>query len=114
MAKVKYVMLLPLTYNDKSEVPKEVRDQIEDEIFLLAGGYRFGAIGPGAYRMKSGEKQIDVTQEVWIAVEEEDVPALKEMVGRFAALLGQETIWLERTGGTVEFIPPSHVGGSPQ
>ena len=37
MARVKYVMLLPLTYNDKSKVPKQVRDQIEDEIFLLVG-----------------------------------------------------------------------------
>jgi hypothetical protein len=33
--------------------------------------------------MKSGEKQVDVTQEVWIAIEEEDEPALKEMVSRF-------------------------------
>ncbi len=112
MAKVKYVMLLPLTYNDKSEVPKLVRDQIEDEIYLLAGGYRYGATGSGAYRMKSGQKQIDVTQEVWIAVEEAGEEALKEMVGRFATLLGQESIYLERTGGTVEFIPPSPVGGS--
>ena len=114
MAKVKYVMLLPLTYNDKSKVPKEVRDQIEDEIFLLAGGFRYGAAGRGAYRMKSGQKQVDVTQEVWIAVDEQDEPALKEMVGRFAALLGQETIYLERTGGTVEFIPPSPPGGPSQ
>jgi hypothetical protein len=109
MARVKYVMLLPLTYNDKSKVPKLVRDQIEDQIYLLAGGYRYGASGRGAYRMKSGQKQIDVTQEVWIAIEEEDETALKEMVGRFATLLGQETIYLERTGGTVEFIPPSSV-----
>jgi hypothetical protein len=26
MAKVKYVLLLPLTYNDKSKVPKSVKD----------------------------------------------------------------------------------------
>ena len=61
--------------------------------------------------MKSGQKQIDVTQEVWIAIEPEDEAALKAMVGRFASLLGQETIYLERTGGTVEFIPPSPMEG---
>src|SRR5437879_1252312 len=85
MAKVKYVLLLPLTYNDGTRVPKKVRDQIEDEIYLLANGYRYGAAGKGAYRMKSGQKQIDVTQEVWIAVEEEDEPALRQLAGRFAA-----------------------------
>jgi hypothetical protein len=111
MAKVKYVLLLPLTYNDGSRVPKKVRDQIEEEIYLLAGGFRYGAAGKGAYRMRNGQKQIDVTQEVWIAVEEEDEAALKQLVGRFAALLDQETLYLERTGGTVEFIPPSPVGG---
>src|SRR5262245_11300850 len=106
MAKVKYVMLLPLTYNDNSTVPRQVRDQIEDEIYLFAGGFRYGASGRGAYRMKSGHKQVDITQEVWIAIEEAEEPALKALVSRFAALLGQETIYLERTGGIVEFIPP--------
>lgn len=114
MAKVKYVMLLPLTYNDKSKVPKEVRDRIEDEIYLFAGSFRYCAAGKGAYRMESSEKQVEVTQEVWIALEEEKEPALKEMVGRFAALLRQETIYLERTGGTVEFIPPPTLGDQPQ
>src|SRR6266404_377468 len=91
MAKVKFILLLPLTYNDGTRVPKKVRVQIEGEIFMLAGGFRYGAAGPGAYRMKNGQKQIDVTQEVWIAIEEKDEAALKEMVGGFAALLGQET-----------------------
>jgi hypothetical protein len=54
MAKVKYVLLLPLTYNDKSKVPKNVKDQILDELFALAGGYHIAGAGKGAYRMKSG------------------------------------------------------------
>ena len=37
MAKVKYILLLPLTYNDKSKVPKDVKDQILDELLVLAG-----------------------------------------------------------------------------
>ena len=111
MAKVKYVLLLPLTYNDGTSVPKNIRDQILDEIFLLAGGYHCGAIGEGAYRMKGGQKQIDVSQEVWIVIEEEDEAALKRLAGRFAAMLGQETIYLECTSGKPEFIPPSPVGG---
>jgi len=111
MARPKYLLLLPLTYNDKSKVPKSVRDQILNELFVLAGGYYIGGTGKGAYRMKSGEKKVEHCLEVWVAVEEEDVPALKAMVARFAAMLGQEMIYLERTGGSVEFIPPSPVGG---
>lgn len=113
MAKAKYVLLLPLTYNDGSRVSKEVRNQIEEEIYLLAGGYRFGATGKGAYRMKSGMKQIDITQEVWIAIDEEDEQALKKLVAQFAARLDQESMWLERIHSSVEFIPPSPLGGDP-
>jgi prepilin signal peptidase PulO-like enzyme (type II secretory pathway) len=111
MAKVKYVLLLPLTYNDKSKVPKSVKDQILDELFLLAAGYHIAGVGKGAYRMKSGQKQIDYSLEIWLAVEEDDVPALRQMVARFGAMLGQEAMYLERTGGTVEFIPALAVGG---
>ena len=54
MRRVKYVLLLPLTYNDGSRVPKKVRQQIEDAIYLLANGFRYGTGGKGAYQMKSG------------------------------------------------------------
>jgi len=111
MAKVKYVMLLPLNYNDGTTVPKRIRKQIEEEIYVLAGGYYLGAIGKGAYRMKSGKKQIDLTQEVWIVIDKEDEKALKALACKFAALLGQEAIYLERTSGKPEFIPPSETGG---
>jgi hypothetical protein len=114
MAKVKYVLLLPLTYNDGSEIPKSVHDRIEEEIFLLAGGYRYGGTGKGAYRMQGGEKQIDITAEVWIVIDDEDEAALKQLVAKFAAVLGQETMYLERTGGVVDFIPPSTPGEDPK
>ena len=65
MAKVKYILLLPLTYNDKSKVLKSVKDQILDELFVLAGGYHVAGTGRGAYRMKSGEKQVDYLLEIW-------------------------------------------------
>src|SRR6266852_6350273 len=103
MARVKYVLLLPLTYNDKSKVPKSVKDQILDELFVLASGYHIAGTGRGAYRMKSGEKQVDYSLEIWLAIDEADETALKAMVARFGALLGQEAMYLERTGSVVEF-----------
>jgi hypothetical protein len=114
MPKVKFVLLLPLTYNDGSEIPKAVHEQIEEEIFLLAGGYRYGGTGKGAYRIQSSEKQIDVTAEGWIVIDEDQEPALKQLVAKFAAILGQETLYLERTGGAVDFIPPLTPGEAPK
>ena len=111
MATVKYVLLLPLTYNDKSKVPKDVRRRIFEDLYRLANGYHIARKGRGAYRMKSGQKQVDWSLEVWVAVEEQDEGALKEMVAGFAELLKQESIYLERVNSTVEFIPPKAAGG---
>ena len=106
MAKHKFILLLPLNYNDGSEVPKEVRDQIYDDIFELAGGHYTAGTGQGAYKMKSGAKQVDRCAQIWICVEEEDVPELKRMVAGFAKLLDQESMYLEFAGSDVAFIEP--------
>jgi hypothetical protein len=106
MAKVKYVLLLPLTYNDRSKVPKGVRKRILDDLYRLAGGYHIAGEGKGAYRMKAGLKQVDRSVEVWVVIEEEDEAALKELVAGFAESLEQEAIYFEKIASTVEFIPP--------
>lgn len=102
----RFVLLLPLNYNDKTKVPRKILNRIFDDIFALAGGYRIGGAGRGAYRMKTGRKQVDVTQEIWVVVPEKDEPALRKMIAGFARLLDQESIYLERVESTVEFIPP--------
>lgn len=114
MAKAKYVLLLPLTYNDRTQIPKVVRDHVLDELYILANGYHIAGVGRGAYRMRNGSKQVDHSLEVWIAIEEEDLAALKELVAKVALMLKQESIYLERTGGSVEFIAPAAVGGKVQ
>jgi hypothetical protein len=111
MDRAKYLLLLPLTYNDRSQIPKSVRDHVLDELFILAGGYHIAGVGQGAYRMRNGSKQVDHSLEIWVAVEEEDVPSLKQLVAKVAQMLKQECIYLERTGGSVEFIAPAGVGG---
>ena len=110
MAKVKYVLLLPLTYNDNTAVSKEVRRQIFHDLFVLAGGYHVAGKGKGAYRMKSGQKQVDKSLEVWVVINEQDEPVLMEMVAGFAGLLDQEAIYLEKVQSTIEFIPPKTDG----
>lgn len=106
MSKIKHVLLLPLNYNDGSSIPKDVLDQIFSDLFVLAGGYYIAGEGDGAYRMKDGTKQVDRSLAVWVAVDENDIPELKKLSGRIASELDQEAIYLERSGSTVDFIPP--------
>ena len=106
MPKVKYVLLVPLTYNDGTQVPRDVLTSIEEDLFVLAGGYTIAGEGEGAYRMKSGAKQVDRSLQMWVVIDDSDEQALRELVSKFGSLLGQESMYLERTGTTVEFIPP--------
>ena len=105
MAK-KAILLIPLTYNDGSRVSQEVLDSIFESLFVLSGGYTAAGTVRGTYRMRDGSKQTDVLEQVWIACEDEDRPALRELVGRFCSLLGQETMYLEFADSRIEFIPP--------
>jgi hypothetical protein len=105
MAK-KAILLIPLTYNDGSRVPQEVLDGIFESLFVLSGGYTATGTVRGAYRMKDGSKQTDVLEQVWVAYEEVDKPALRELVVRFCSLLDQEMMYLEFADSVIEFVPP--------
>ena len=57
--------LLPLTYNDGSRVEKEMRDKIEDKIFIEFGGWRITDTRRGGYlRRDDGKKQVEITQRI--------------------------------------------------
>lgn len=105
---LKYVLLIPLTYNDGSVVPKSIRDRLLDEIYLLSSGYTIAGTVTGAFRMEDGGKKVDELLEVWICLTEESVDQLREMIARFAVELEQESMYLERTGGTVELVGPEN------
>ncbi|MEX0712809.1 MAG: hypothetical protein WD278_10695 [Pirellulales bacterium] len=111
MPKVKYVLLVPLDYNDGTLVSEDMLTHIEEELYLLAGGFTVAGEGRGAYRMKTGEKQVDRSLQFWVVVDEGQENALRELVSGFGAMLGQESMYLERTGSTVEFVPSSGLGG---
>ena len=104
---IKFVLLLPLNYNDGRPVPRKVLQRIQDEIFVLAGGFTIAGTVKGAYRMEDGTRQEDESLQIWIGVREEQVSDLEKMVAGFAKTLGQERMYLERTGGAIDFIRPS-------
>ena len=104
--KIKFVLLIPLAYNNGKAVPRAVISRILDEIFVLAGGHTVAGTVQGAYRMQDGTRQEDESLQVWIGVREQEVSDLKRMVAKFGRMLGQESMYLERTGGTIGFVPP--------
>ncbi len=104
--KVKYTLLLALHYNDGSDVPRVILGRMCNEVFDIADGFGLAGKVTGAYRMKDGSKKVDRSIVVWIGILEGQEAVIKRIVGRFAHELGQESLYLERTGGTIEFIPP--------
>ena len=102
----KFLLLVPLNYNDGTEVPKKVLLDFQEKVFALAGGCTVAGTVEGAYRMADGKKQIDHLLQLWIVLKEEYVAELKQMVGELGARLGQEEMYFERTGSMVSFISP--------
>jgi hypothetical protein len=111
MALVKYLMLLPITYNDGTRIAKAILEEILDQVFVFAGGYAIAGAAKGAYRMATGAKQVDRSLQIWIAIEQSEQPRLRELVADFCKRLDQEAMYLERAGGEVEFIPPTESEG---
>ncbi len=102
----KFILFVPLRYNDGREVPKEVVLDFEEKLYLLGGGFTERGTVRGAYRMADGKKQIDHSLEYWIWLNEEYVPDLRQAVAELGAELGQESMYFERTASTLDLIPP--------
>jgi hypothetical protein len=103
----KATLLIPLTFNDGSRIPKETLTAIEDEIYLEFKGWTIVGEVEGAYLMgQTGEKKVERLLHVWVVLEEAVIPTLRQMVARFAATLGQEAMYFEIGNSLVEFLPP--------
>ena len=107
----KFVVLVPLCFNDGTQVPNEVIIDFQDKLFLLGGGYTIAGKVEGAYRMADGKKQIDHSVEYWIWVANGQIEKLRTIVGELGDTLGQESMYLEHTGSKVDFVPPRCKGG---
>jgi len=108
---VKFILLVPLRYNDGTEVPNKVILDFQERLFALGGGFTVAGTVEGAYRMEDGSKQIDHSLQIWIWLKEDYVPDLERAVAELGAKLGQESMYLERTGSSLGLIPPKPRGG---
>ncbi len=106
MKSTKAIILIPLTYNDGSRIAKGTLQGIFDEMFTVFHGWTIEGEVKGAYRMETGEKRVEKLVRVAIVLERAELPILRRMVAKWCSLLGQETMLLEITGSSVEFVPP--------
>jgi hypothetical protein len=102
----KVILLMPLTYNNGEPVPREVRDAIYSELYELCGGLTVVGKVHGAFRMADGTKQEDVLEQVWLAINDADLPSLRSVVSRIAKTLHQEKMYLEIAEARIELLPP--------
>ena len=102
----KFILFVPLYYNDGREVPKKVILDFEDRLYVLGGGITDKGTVKGAYRMADGKKQIDYSVEYWIWLKEECVPELRQAVAELGFELGQESMYLESVPSTLDLVPP--------
>jgi hypothetical protein len=110
----KYVILIPLNYNDGKAVPKKIIREALDALYDLADGCTIEGKVKGAYRMKSGARQDDVLLKVWVMIAPDHTKKLKEMVRQLCVRLGQESMWLEKSNSIIELVEPgSDVGDLP-
>ncbi len=100
-------VLIPLTFNDGSAVPRDTIAGLLDEVYLAFQGWTIEGTVKGAYRMRSGEKRVEDHLKISIVLRETQLPELEGMVARWAAALGQETMLLKVGDPTVKFIPPT-------
>jgi hypothetical protein len=56
--------------------------------------------------MRDGSKQIDKSWQVWVGVDAATEPALRRWLGKIGRELGQEMMFLERSGGSIDLVPP--------
>lgn len=106
----KCLMLLPTNYNDGQSVEPAKLQSCLGRLDSLIGGHTVDGTCEGVYRMADGTYAHDTNLKVWACVEEKDIPALRQLAGVFAVELGQESIYLERTATTVEFVSGNRSG----
>jgi len=115
MKRKKCILLLPVTYNDGTEVPPSVLADILQSIEEAFDGYTIdGPPCTGVYKMKDGSKARDTSIKVWVAVLPERVEEARMLAARFAGVLKQESLYFEVTEAEVEFVRPlSEIGEKP-
>ena len=108
----KYIILLPLNYNDGRPVPRPIVRQLIQRVYNLGDGCTVEGEVKGAYKMKTGRKQEDRLLKVSVLISAGRAGELRELVRQFCIRLRQESMWLEKSMSVVEFVGPEPTEGT--
>lgn len=103
--KVAYA-LIPLAFNDGTEIPRATMIAIEEQILIRFDGWTDEGVVRGAYLMASGEAKVEYSRKMAIALKESEIPALLSIAETWAEELGQEAILIQIADFEVYFVPP--------
>lgn len=103
---IKCILLIPLRYNDGTEVARQVIIRFMDGVYDKFGGISQAGKIRGVYRMADGSRAIDEMLEVWVGLEPDQVPALERMAAQLASTLHQESVWLEVGAADIRLVRP--------
>lgn len=106
MVRRRCIILIPTAFNDGTEVPSALMRQILREFDERFDGHTIAGTVSGTYRMSDGSFAEDDSLEVWVAVEEGQIPALEDMVRTIARRLKQETVYFEILQSEVRLVTP--------
>ena len=81
------VVLIHLTYNDGTRVPRDVIESIQQEVFIAFHGWTIEGTVKGAYRMRTGQKRVEDLLKLSIVLAESRIHELHAMVGKWCANL---------------------------
>jgi len=87
-------------------VPSKVMLDVWDELFVTFGPFSQDGVTEGLWEMKDGTRIKDHSLKIWIVIEEEKVPLLKELIKKIARLLEQEAIYFDMMDCDMELIGP--------
>jgi hypothetical protein len=100
------IVLVPLTYNDGTKVPRDLLLGIFEELYVAFHGWTNEGTVKGAYRMQTGQKRVEDLLKVSVVLGGSQVSELERMVAGWCVQLGQETMLLKVADSEVKFIPP--------
>ena len=92
---LKYSVIVPVNYNDGTEIPPELIQEFEFEVMVLTGGITRESMTEGKWLGVHRETYIDKGIKYAIAVTEENLPKLQNLVRRYMKAFGQVAYYRE-------------------
>jgi len=92
---LKYSLIVPVNYNDGTEIPPELIQEFEFEVMVLTGGITRESMTEGKWLGVHRETYIDKGIKYAIAVNEEKLQELQNLVRKHMKIFGQLAYYRE-------------------